>query len=340
MRCRAAIHALGIVLLLVQPACKGRTPGDGKSLPTGQVAVVAVATEPAGRQQEVAGTVEAVQRAAIAAKATGMIAELPVALGASVPRGGLLVRIAAGESAARLAQAEAQRAQAKRNLEREQRLLAKEAATREGVKALEDAWRVAEAAYREAQAMHGYTVITAPFAGLVTQKYVKAGDLATVGMPLLVLENGDRLQVAAQVPEALVARLKVGDALPVQVPAAGFAGTGAIAELSPAADALSRTATVKINLAAAALRPGQFARVTLPGGEAASLFVPETAISTQGQMERLFVVQEGKASLRLVRTGERRDGRVEVLSGLNPGEQVVVRESARLVDGQPVKVAP
>ncbi|MEW6594307.1 MAG: efflux RND transporter periplasmic adaptor subunit [Thermodesulfobacteriota bacterium] len=309
-------------------------------MPTEQVAVVTVATEPAGRQQEVAATVEAVQRAAIAAKATGVIAEVPVTLGAAVPRGGLLVRIAAGEIGARLAQAEAQRVQARRNLEREQRLLAKEAATREGVKALEDAWRVADAAYREAQAMHGYTVVTAPFAGVVTRKFVKAGDLATVGMPLLVLEDGSRLQAVAQVPEALVARLKVGEPLPVQVPAAGFAGSGTIAELSPAPDALSRSATVKINLAAAAsLRPGQFARVALPDGEAASLFVPEAAVTVQGQMERLFVVQEGKARLRLVRSGERRDGRVEILSGLTPGEQVVARESGRLVDGQPVKVA-
>jgi len=304
------------------------------------VAVVTVAIQPAARQQEVTGTVEAVQRAAIAAKTTGVIVELPVVLGASVPRGGLLVRISAGESAARLAQAEAQRAQAKRNLEREQRLLAKEAATREGVKSLEEAWRVADAAYREALAVHGYTAITAPFAGVVTQKHVKAGDLATVGMPLLVLENGDRLQVVAQVPETLLPRLKVGDSLPVQVPAAGFVGTGNIAEASPATDALSRSATVKIDVAAAALRPGQFARVTLPGGEATSLFVPETAITAHGQMERLFVVQESQARLRLVRTGERRHGEVEILSGLNPGEQVVTRASASLVDGQPVKVTP
>ena len=89
------------------------------------------------------------------------------------------------------------------------------------------------------------------------------------------------------------------------------------------------------------LRPGQYARVTLPGGAGSNAFlVPEAALLRFGQMERLFVTQNNTAQLRLVRSGEHRNGQVEILAGLNGGEQVVVQGNERLVDGQPVQIVP
>ena len=250
-------------------------------LPVAEVRVITVAGQAALQQNEVAGAVESVQRATIGAQISGSIEEIPVSLGLAVKKGALLARISAGEIAARLSQAETQLAQAQRNFEREKRLLEKDASTRETVNSLEDAYRVAEAGVREAKAMRDYTVITAPFAGIVTQKMANAGDLATPGMPLLVLENTEHLQVVAAAPEGLALKIKKGDTLAVTIPSAEFANTGTVTEISPAADTASRTALVKIRIAGgSALQPGQYARVALPGAAGVNTFlVPETALS-------------------------------------------------------------
>ena len=343
MRCHHRLLAVLGLTLLVAAGCRQPPEApNAKSLPPAAVRVFTVAQKPARLQQEMTGTVEAVEQATIAAKVTGVIEELPVALGAAVPKGALLVRIAAGETNARLSQAEARLGQAKRNLERERRLLAKDASTPETVRSLEDALRVAEAGYREAKTIYGYTVITAPFAGTIARKMAHAGDLATPGQPLLVLENGGRLQVVAAVPETVVPQLKIGDSVPVSIPAAGYEGKGTVAEIASASDVATRSAVMKLAIAdGAALRSGQYARLILPGTAAAeTLLVPATAVGRMGQMERLFVVQEATAHLRLVRTGDRYGDQVEILAGLTPGEQVVVQGGDHLVDGQPLRIVP
>lgn len=336
--------ALLLCLLLTAAGCQKPAP-DGatsRTLPAAQVRVVTVAGQTAQRQNEVAGAVESLQRATIAAKIAGPIEEMPVALGSTVKKGAILARISAEEIAARLSQAETQFGQAQRNFDREKRLLEQDASTRETVKSQEDAYRVAEAGLHEARAMRDYTRITAPFAGIISQKMANAGDLATPGMPLLVLENTEHLQVVAAVPEALVLKINTGDTLAITVPAAELSRTGTVTEIGPAADIASRTTLIKIRIDGnGALRPGQYARVALPGAVGVNTFlVPEAALSRFGQMERLFVAQDGIAHLHLVRSGEHREGQVEILAGLNGGEQVVVQGGERLVDGQPVKIVP
>lgn len=344
MRYKHFFSALPLCLFLAAAGCKDPAPKGThrQPLPVAQVRVIAVAGQAAPRQNEVAGTVEAVQRAAIGAKLAGAIEEMPVNLGSVVEKGALLAKISSGEITARLSQAETRFAQAQRNFEREKRLLEKEASTRETVKSQEEACRLAEAGVREARAMRDYTRITAPFAGIISRKMVNAGDLATPGMPLLILENTEQLQVVAAVPEALALKIKKGDALAVTIPAAEFSRSGAVTEIGPATDIASRTALVKIRInGSPSLRPGQYARVALPDGAVSdTLLVPETALLRFGQMERLFVAQDGKAHLRLVRSGEHREGRVEILAGLQAGEQVVVQGGERLVDGQPISIVP
>ncbi|MFZ5761795.1 MAG: efflux RND transporter periplasmic adaptor subunit [Thermodesulfobacteriota bacterium] len=332
-----------LLFLMAGSGCKRHSPESAvEARPPARVRVLAVAEQAAGRQQEVSGTVEAVQHATIAAKVSGVIEEVPVALGAEVKKGALLVRIGAGEIAARVMQAEARLGQAKRNMERERRLMAKDASTPETVRLMEEAYRVAEADAREARTMHGYTAITAPFGGKISQKMVHAGDLATPGQPLLVLEGSGGLQVVAAVPEALMPQIKMGETLPVAIPAAGFDGKGTVAEIAAASDVATRTALVKLSVSGGAdLRPGQYARVGLPGAATVNtLLVPAAAVATFGQMERLYVVQNNVAQLRLVRTGERHGDQVEILAGLTPGEKVVVQGQEHLLDGQAVRVVP
>jgi len=310
------------------------------------IAPVAVTVAKVSEQEvpvliEVAGTLQAAERASIAAKVTGVIARMPVVLGSTVNAGDLLVTISAEEIAARLNQAEAQLAQAKRNLDREQNLLAKNAATPEAVKSLHDQYNIAQAGYREAKTMIGYTTITAPFDGVVTRKNANSGDLATPGAVLLQIENNRTLQVTTAVPESLVLHIRTGDHLAVKVEAAGVVIQGTVSEIAPAVDPSSRTAPVVLDLPASpTLRSGQFARVLLPGKSSQTLLVPSSALVPSGQMDRVFVVEGERARLRLVRTGLSLNGMTEILTGLSAGETVATANNRLLVDGQPVRTQP
>ncbi len=309
-------------------------------LPTVAVHVQTVQESSSHSQVELVATIQAVQQAAIAAKVTGTITELPVVLGSRVKRGDLLVKISAEEISARLLQAQAQLDQAKRNLAREQKLLKKNATTPETVKSMQDMFAVARASVQEAKAMLGYTAITAPYDGVITKKLANSGDLATPGTPLLQLENDTRLQAVTAIPESLINLLKEGDSLSIQVPSARITVSGTVAEIAPAIDPLSRTAPVKIDIEHnPALRTGQFARVTLPVDPATTLLIPKSAVIPSGQMDKVFVLEKGKAQLRLVRVGSRMDDQVEILSGLSPGDQVILDNNKLLVSGQQVTVS-
>ena len=338
---------LGILTACQENHEKEKTAHQASLKPV-EVEVLTVEPTEALKQTEVVGTVQAVDRAIIAAKVTGTIEEIPVVLGSEVKQGDLLVKISAGEISAKVIQAQAQLEQARRNLEREEKLLKQNAATAESVKSLKDMYRVAEAVHKEAKTVLGYATITAPFDGLITSKKANVGDLATPGTPLLQLEDSKTLQVVTSVPETLVLEIQPGDSLAVFIPAAKLDIQGTVAEIAPAADPLSRTAEVKINIEdAPQLRsgqfarvalPGQFARVALPGQNKDTLFVPASAVIPFGQMDKLFVVNDNRAELRLVRTGAAQSDHIEILAGLEPGEMIITTNNTRLVDGQPLIV--
>lgn len=306
-------------------------------LPPTKVQTLEVQEQNISSRVEVVGTVQAVDQAVIAAKITGTILEIPVVLGSKVNKGDLLVKINADEISARVLQAQAQLDQARRNLKREEKLLKQQASTPETVKSMRDMLAVAKAEYREAASMLSYTTITAPFSGVITRKIANSGDLATPGTPLMHLENGSRLQVVSSIPESISLQIQQGDHLAVNIPVTGITEEGEVAEISPVVNPLSRTSQVKINLSSSSgLRTGMFARVRIPGTRSATLMVPEQAVVPFGQLEKIFVVKEGKAQLRLVRTGMRKQGMIEILSGLRPGERIVTGNNRLLVNGQPL----
>ena len=290
---------------------------------------------------ETTGTVRPVQRAVIAAKVMGTIESLPITLGQRVRAGDVLAHLSAGEISARVLQAESQLDLARRDLERERELLAKGAATAEHVKALENRLATASAQLREAEAMLGYTTITAPFDGVIARRPAHAGDLAVPGQPLLELEGLDRFEIEADIPDTLAASLVLETPLEIEIPASGLRFTATLAELSSAADATARTVPAKLRVPpGTAVRSGQFARVQVPAGSASVILAPATAITRFGQMERVFVAVNGRAILRLVKTGATRGERVEILSGLDAGEQVVAAPPASLRDGAPLAPQP
>jgi membrane fusion protein, multidrug efflux system len=288
--------------------------------------------------QPVAGTVRPLQRATIAARIAGEISGADFVLGQEVAAGELLLTIDARELHARLAQATAALDQAARDAVREKALVEQGAATGETARAAESRLRIAQAAVEEARALVGYTRVTAPFGGTITRKAVYSGDLASPGTPLLELEGRDRLRAEIDVPDTLP-RVQAGAAIAVL--AGGTRTDGQVAEVSPAVDPVTRTRRVIVALPSGApVRSGEFVRALWPVAPFPHLWVPLAAVQPFGQIERVFVVREGRAVLRLVKTGAQEGDRVQILSGLEAGETVVVSPPAALRDDAPVRVLP
>ena len=326
------------VLMLVACGKHDKTPAPSASLPNIAVKVEAAKQNTQVAVEEVVGTVRSKQRAMVEAKVSGRVVEYSATPGALVKAGDVLARLDVQEINAKLDQAKAVLDQAKRDFDRQKQLIASNATTRQDYDATEARVKVATAGLTEAETMLGYAKVTAPFDGVVTRKLADVGDLAMPGKPLLEIEAPTSLRFEADLPEAILDRVKLDEKMPVRL-AKVIEGT--VSEISPVADPVSRTFLVKLDLPAMeGLRTGQFGRVSVPVAETKLLLVPQSAVLKRGQMEIVFVAKDGKAALRLVKTGKVLDGRVEVLSGIEEGEQVIVSDIARLADGQPVTVQP
>lgn len=186
-----------------------------------------------------------------------------------------------------------------------------------------------------AQLALGDTEILAPDTGVVVERRVEPGNLAVPGQTLLVLDDPARYRLEAEVGESAMGRVRLGLTAPVVVDALGRTLEGRVAEMIPSADPASRSVTVKLDLPAApGLRSGIFGRVRFPGGERKALLVPAGAVVERGQLTAVYVVDaESVARLRLVTAGQRQGDRIEILSGLEPGERIVTEGAERVTDG-------
>ena len=326
------------VLLLTACGKHEQNPSPSAPLPTVTVKAEAVKWSPHTATEEVVGTVRSKQRAVVEAKVSGRVLEYTATPGAMVKAGDLLARLDVQEIQAKVDQARAMLDQAKRDFDRQKQLIASNATTRQEFDATEARVKIGTGAVSEAETMMSYAKVTAPFDGVVTRKLADVGDLAMPGKPLLEIEAPTSLRFEADLPEAILDHVKLGEKMPVRL-AKVIEGT--VSEISPVADPVSRTFNVKLDLPPTeGLRTGQFGRVSVPVAEVKLLLVPQNAVLKRGQMELVFVAQNGKAALRLVKTGKVLEGRIEVLSGLEEGEQVIVSETAKLTDGQPVTFQP
>lgn len=304
-------------------------------LPPIKVEIYEVSTISVADQVEIMGTVKAAKSAVISTRISGNIIDISVIPGSQVKKGQTLVEINAGEISAKLLQAKAELDKASRNLQREQKLLAQSAATPEAVKAFEDIHKIAHASFKEAQIMLSYTTISAPFDGQITKKLVDVGELASPGTPLLHLEDEKNLQVIADVPETIAHNIDLGMKMQISIPTIQLTTEGEVSEIAPASDPLTRTVPIKLNIARSpSLRSGQFARVTLPGTTVETLIVPGVSILAKGQLERVYLADTNRARLRLIRTGKIYPQGVEVLSGLSPGDRLIIRGAEKVKDGQ------
>ena len=194
----------------------------------------------------------------------------------------------------------------------------------------------AKAEVANSQVALGFTKITAPINGFVSMKHVDVGDLASPDAALFDIEDNEQYRLEAAVDEAQSGRVHAGDQAVAVLDALGGAELpGTVGEIVPTADSASRTFVVKLDLPKdQRLRSGMFGRLRLSIGEKEILAVPKSAVFERGQLAGVYVVAgDGVARLRLINAGKQYDDLVEVLSGLNEGDRIVVDNVAEVADG-------
>jgi RND family efflux transporter MFP subunit len=336
------------------------TPEAAGDMPPVAVQVVRTGAAPESAFLTVSGKVEAGQSARLSTRMMGYITRIHARVGETVKQGQLLVSLQneglqakTAQARAGVAEASAAYENARKDYERFQNLFASQSASRKELDDMAARFDMATARLnaaremeKEVEAEGSYVRIRAPFSGVVTQKYAEEGDLASPGMPLLGLENPGRFKVSALVPENEITRVHQGDTAVVLIKSLGVQLPGTVSELSSSAMATGGQYQVTISLPnpEEGLRSGMYASIRFPGQPATgpaqgALLIPREALVTQGQLTGVYTVSQSQtALLRWVRLGREYGEQVEVISGLQPGETLIVSAEGKLYNGAPLRI--
>lgn len=301
------------------------------------------------------GIVEAERRSTVSAQVAARIEELPFDVDDTVERGDIIVRFRDRPAAADLKQAEAatQEArarleEARANYERIQQLFQQNRVSRADMdratadlQSAEARVEAAAGALLAAQERYENTIVRAPYSGIVVERHVELGEMATVGMPLMTGLSLEHLRVVVDVPQSDIAALRRDATAEVDLPGGGTLPAAEL-RIFPYADPATHTFRVRLRLAEGqhGIYPGMWVKVRFQAGEEEALQVPAGAVVQRSELTAVYVLAEdGMPRLRQVRLGRQlADGNVTVLAGLAPGETVVTDPDAArlaLVGGRP-----
>jgi RND family efflux transporter MFP subunit len=285
--------------------------------------------------------VEAVKQSTVAAQVSGRVSAVNFDAGDYVKAGTVIVRLTAQElssavagSQAQVAQATATLANARANYERQQQLFQQKFISQAALDRATAEYRAAEAAAGAARAGAGqssavssYTVITAPFSGVVAARHVELGETVTPGKPLMTGFDPKDMRVIANIPQYKLAEVKAAPRVAVEIPSLNkwIEATGVT--VLPSADTATHTVKVRIDLPTnlEGVIPGMFARAHFSVGSARKLTIPSSAVVRRSEITAVYVVDKNRVSLRQVRLGmPNARGQVEVLAGLNPGDVIAL----------------
>lgn len=223
-----------------------------------------------------------------------------------------------------------------------------ELASRESmVSAAEDRIKQVEARISQTKAnsnrvdvLMSYTQIKAPSSGVIVERSIDPGTAIFPGTPLVVLESKANPQIVADLPMEHIGSLRAGMRVLVRSGANGEITEGRVTEIAPLSRASTHSVQFKVDLApAASLANGQFVKVEIPIGTRNALLAPKDAVRETGQLTGLFVVDSAsKARFRLVKIAPYDAARSEILSGVEPGENIITRITGQIVDG--ISVTP
>ena len=183
------------------------------------------------------------------------------------------------------------------------------------------------------------TVIQAPFDGIVQERRAGTGEYLAAGAPIVTIVKMNPLRFRAEVPEREAANVRVGQNLRLSVEGAPSNYSGRVTRLSPTITAQSRVLIVEADVANdGGLRPGAFAQAEIVTDDASmAITVPSSAVVTFAGIEKVIIVENGRAAERPITTGRRTPEWTEIIAGVNVGDAVVL-EPGNLQSGQPVNV--
>ncbi len=196
----------------------------------------------------------------------------------------------------------------------------------------------AQEGVRLAKVNLGFAEVRAPFAGVVIARKAEPGTLASPGLPLVTLERAGAFRAEITVDESKIRDIKAGSTAALTIEALDQNITARVTEVVPAVQADSRGFVVKLDLPASAnLRSGLFVRARFDTGTRQVLAADAAAVKADGQLQSVLVADNGVAHERMVRTGDKQQGKVEILSGLQEGDLIIAPASGAK-DGDRVEV--
>ncbi len=304
------------------------------------------------------GVVDSRNRVDVIARVAGRVKAVHVRAGQLVKKGDVLLELESEDFVAKLSAAESRLSTAKANLERMEkehkriRLLAKDglasshdqdAATANWKSALA-ALDGAEAAVQDALTQLSYTTLKSPIDGIVADKSINPGDFAmpalasnrdvTEGPVLVTVYGPDSMWIEARIPERFSSQIKTGTPVQVMIDSADLLLDASFDQVVPVVDQANRSFIARIDLPPAPdLKLGMLGRVRFAIGSRAAIIVPSQSLLKRGQLDTVFVDDDGMAVLRMVRTGRQQADGTEVLSGLTAGERIVLNPAENLRDG-------
>lgn len=309
------------------------------SMATLVVTAVAV-KEPMGIDIEAVGTTRANESIEVTSKQSNTITAIHFNEGEDVKRGAILVQMDDAEAQADLAVAEASLVRSRSQFDRSRDLAAREALSAAELEQVEATLKADTARVTAAQVRIADTVIRAPFAGSTGFRQVSVGGLVSPGTLITTLDDISVIKLDFTVPETYLFLLRRG--LPVKAMASGLPDRvfeGEVTNIESRVDPVTRSIIVRAELPnpERLLRQGMFMTVSLQGDIVPTLLVPEEAIVPERGRNYVFVVHDGVAARREVRIGKRRPGDVEIVSGIDEHEHVVIEGTQNIRDGTAVQ---
>ncbi len=354
-----------IVSSLLLTGCGEKVkPGtrEVKREPVSGIAVEVVTPSQVDRHFETSGSVVAKTISAVASRMMGTVTSLRVREGDRVSAGQLLLTVDDTDVKQKVDAASAgyneavkglEAAKENRNLadvtyQRYKKLYDEKALSGQELDQIETQMKVADIDYKRAEAAvararaglneakvyHGFTRVVSPVSGIVTEKKTDIGSMVVPGAPLLTVEDNSAYRIEVDADESLSGKIRPGMDVSVSIESMGRELKGRISEVVPSVDPKSRTFVVKIAVRGEGLRNGLYAKVWIPVGRKEVILVPRSAVVEKGELVGLYVVGgDSIIRYRLVKAGRTYGDNVEILSGLNPGEKVIVAGVERAVDG-------
>ena len=317
--------------------------GGPRVQPPAAVELAAAERGTVARAVTVAGLIEPVRSVGVNSQLAGALTAVNVEEGNVVREGQVLARIDARELEAQVASAEAALNFARGTFERSTTLRQSGVITAAEFERDRAAHEAAKATLEQLRTRLGYATVRAPVSGMVTQKRLEAGDIVAPNTRLFTVADVSTMVVRVQVSELDVLGLRVGQSVDVALDALpGRTLEGRVRRIFPAADTLTRLVPVEVALTgegARIARPGFLGRVTFAlDARRDAVLVPQAAVLGGQGAQSVMMVRDGKAVRRPVETGLVSQGRVEITSGLEAGEMVIVAGNAQLREGAAVRV--